>query len=282
MAVPAKANVPKPSMPQFTVQYVDRSYDIPQTYTTSIDPYTGKEIKTPQGGYHIENKNIEVTIKNQPFTPFKDANGHEISLMYNIRWKGHFEDSWNYYAGKQTSMEFLHNYFSASDSQYSTWVATLSFSEYEEKVGKYEAFIAPPSDGGEIDFQVEALIGYSTETDRSCVMLFGPISHFNFTGESSGWSNTQTLTIESSVTPTDAPTMTPMPTSSATNLPPPDDATAVPNQDIQATLPENSLLIVVSVTAVVVVALLVVVIVFMRRKMSVLEHKIEKVEHKDS
>jgi hypothetical protein len=41
---------------------------LPLTYTTSIDPYNGKEIKTAHGGNHVEVKIIEVTIKNQPYT----------------------------------------------------------------------------------------------------------------------------------------------------------------------------------------------------------------------
>jgi hypothetical protein len=45
---------PKPSVPQFSVHWADRSYDIPQT--TSTDPYTGKSITNP--AQHVTNKTI--------------------------------------------------------------------------------------------------------------------------------------------------------------------------------------------------------------------------------
>ena len=78
MAKPACASTPKPSVPEFTLKYVDHSYDVPPTYST--DPYTGKTVMT-QAGYHVENKSIEVTIKNQPFTNYKDASGNNVMLF---------------------------------------------------------------------------------------------------------------------------------------------------------------------------------------------------------
>jgi Na+-transporting methylmalonyl-CoA/oxaloacetate decarboxylase gamma subunit len=38
---PASASVQKPSMPEFTVKYVDRSYTVPANYTYETKPYTG-------------------------------------------------------------------------------------------------------------------------------------------------------------------------------------------------------------------------------------------------
>ena len=54
-------SIPKPSVPEFTVKIVAQPYDVPTT--TSIDSYSGKEII--HQGYHVENKSIEVKIKNQ-------------------------------------------------------------------------------------------------------------------------------------------------------------------------------------------------------------------------
>jgi hypothetical protein len=63
---PATAqSIPKPSVPEFTLSYSDKSYSVPPTY--DIDPYTGKSIIT-QDGYYVKNASVEVTIKNQPFT----------------------------------------------------------------------------------------------------------------------------------------------------------------------------------------------------------------------
>ena len=75
---------PKLLVPEFTVKLVDNSYDVPTTH--SIDPYTGQNITNP--GYHVENKTIEVTVKNQPFTPFYAVDSFNASFYYNIRTKG--------------------------------------------------------------------------------------------------------------------------------------------------------------------------------------------------
>jgi hypothetical protein len=45
---PASASIPKPSVPEFTLKFVDYSYDVPPTY--GIDPYTGKVVMTNTGG----------------------------------------------------------------------------------------------------------------------------------------------------------------------------------------------------------------------------------------
>ena len=63
-------SIPTPSVPEFSLRFVDASYDVPTTYT--IDDYTGQNITHP--GYHVENRTIEVRIKNQPFTSY-ESNG---------------------------------------------------------------------------------------------------------------------------------------------------------------------------------------------------------------
>jgi len=91
---PASAqSTPKPSVPEFTLKYVDHSYDVPPTY--GIDPYTGKKVVTKEG-HHVENKSIEVTIKNQPLSPNNEANGFFTHLYYNFRYKGHYANDWIY------------------------------------------------------------------------------------------------------------------------------------------------------------------------------------------
>ncbi len=62
--------IPKPSIPEFTVHYADRSNDVPAN--TSIDPFTGKTVTNP--AQHIENQ----TISSSDY------------LYYEIRMKGHF------------------------------------------------------------------------------------------------------------------------------------------------------------------------------------------------
>ena len=87
-------SIPKPSVPEFTLTFVDHPYDVPPKYST--DPYTGKNVTT-QDGYRAQNRSIEVIIINQPFTPYEDSNGNQIYLFYNVSIKGHYENNWRYF-----------------------------------------------------------------------------------------------------------------------------------------------------------------------------------------
>jgi hypothetical protein len=59
---------------------------------------------------------------------------------------------------------------------------------------------------GQVDFQIEALIGY----EQGIVTVPGaPGTARVITGETSGWSETQTLTITEGQTPTPSPATTP-------------------------------------------------------------------------
>ena len=173
--------IPKPSVPEFTVQIVSYPYDVPTTH--SIDPFTGQNIT--QEGYHVENKSIEVRIKNQPFTPYQiqDSNGNEwtINLHYNIRIKGHFSEDW---------IEL----YRASDGypiQHGKDDVVLSYVlEPNTDTVWGTKYVTIPA-GGQVDFQVKAMIGY---VHREVTMPV-PGTGWLFTGETSGWSNTQTLII---------------------------------------------------------------------------------------
>ena len=157
-----------PSVPEFTAAYVDHSYDVPPTY--GIDPYTGKTIVTA-GGYHVDNKTIDVTIKNQPFTPYLDGN-NTVNLFYNIRSKGHFED-WD----TANSGTFDQNEIQVSPGSYTTVSFFMQYSN-----------ISP---GGQIDFQVQAVLSYVSKTyNGDCLTGSQTI-----TVAQSAWSNTQTVTI---------------------------------------------------------------------------------------
>lgn len=83
-------SIPKLSPPQFTVNFVDRSYDVPITTWTTIDPFTGQEVTKSSGGDHVENRTIDVVITNQPFDPIKLDNGTIIQLYYSCKNKGTF------------------------------------------------------------------------------------------------------------------------------------------------------------------------------------------------
>ncbi len=171
-------SISKPSVPDFTAQFVDSSYDIPATHT--FDPYTGQEITNQ--GTHVEIKSIEIKIRNQPFDVFRNANGQEINLCYNIRIKGHFEQNWTeiyrpVYGFPQQS----------SDSEYTV----LSYNWVEQGETQIGSRMITLRNGAQADFQVEAMIGYIADS--------GPFSDRSpreyFEGGTSGWSNTQTITI---------------------------------------------------------------------------------------
>jgi hypothetical protein len=195
-----EASIPKPSVPEFTLTFVDHSYDVPPTY--SFDPYTGKNVMT-QAGYHVQNKSIEVTIRNQSFLSYLNENGSTVGLFYNIRSKGHFED-WMY----EPSSE---NYIYRSDSVYTVVAYCLGGNNGSDV---YSRWLTEISAGGQVDFQVEALIGYYTRIYGTPVPPFMESYNDVFTGESSGWSNTQTITIPDSSTPSPSPAPSIEPTQS--------------------------------------------------------------------
>lgn len=183
MVRPVCSAITKPSIPEFTVNLVDHSYDIPTTYST--DPYTGETVTHP--GHRVENKSIEVRIKNQPFASYLDENGSLVGLFYNIRVKGHFED----WTGEPNS----ENYVYRSDSEYTVKSYTLGENGLEITLG------------GQVDFQVEALIGYYTRvygTPVPGIPGSGTSYYDVFTGETSGWSNTQTITVSGNSSTTDS------------------------------------------------------------------------------
>jgi len=168
------ASIPKPSVPEFTLKYVNHSYYEQPTYT--IDPYTGEQVIENEGGY-IQNDSIEIIIRNQPFTSYRDANGNTIILFYNIRYKGHYGDQWRTYPLSSES-----GYWEASQSEYT--VVSLP----NTQVGHFPT-------GGQMDFQVQALIGYETAITSTQLSPDKPYNIYTFHGTEGSWSNTQTITI---------------------------------------------------------------------------------------
>jgi hypothetical protein len=186
-------SIPKPSVPEFTLVLVDSSYDVPTTY--SIDPYTGDNVT--HNGYHVEDKKIGMKIKNQPFTSYyNDSLGQTIGFYYNIRFKGHFEEEWRELY--RASDGYPHQW---SDSDYTVIAFLSETGKTIESTGFSKTF----PDGAQVDYQVEAMIGYIHREVTSPI----PGTGWLFTGEKSGWSETLTLTVPIS---TQLPTITPSPT----------------------------------------------------------------------
>lgn len=168
-----------PTIPEFTVAYIDASYDVPTTYST--DSYTGKQVV--HEGYHVARTAIEIKIKNQPFTPYTNSNGEEIKFYYNVRTKGHYTDDWGMW-GVVWHPEQMQT---QSNSEY-TVILFLSENGHEFSLNPAPRMLEISPDG-QIDIQVKALVGIPYEGS----LLVGiPDS---FWGKESDWSTTQTLTI---------------------------------------------------------------------------------------
>ncbi|MCL2359185.1 hypothetical protein, partial [Candidatus Bathycorpusculum sp.] len=189
-------------IPEFTLRFVDNSYDVPPTF--SKDPFTGKNEMT-QEGYHVENKTAEIKIKNPPFTSYKDSQGNSVYLSYDIRWKGHFDDYWHT-RSSIPNCGYLADSRSIGSMDMSGVVTLLDpnalFTEISYSLGEtrnYNMDNIDVSEGGQIDFQVQALIGYSTRVEVPPDPVYPRGNdQFVFTCEFSDWSKTQTITMGTS------------------------------------------------------------------------------------
>ena len=238
-------SVPKPSVPKFALKYVDYSYDVPSNTISTTDPYTNETTTTTVPGYHVKNFTIEVAVTNQLFP--STINGNTTNLYYNVQTKGHFEEDWyspysfSIDSGSSGGLQGAPAYFISLPSQSSSKYTVLSF-----PANSY------PS-GGLVDFQVEAVLGYQYSYDN---YFYGgdyhilPVRVNTFVYHASGWSETQTLTIDESqaltLTPSPEPTFTPEPTDS--NMGP----TAPPEEPL---LTQEQLVIVAVTVAVLAVGL---------------------------
>jgi hypothetical protein len=189
-------SVAKLPLPEFTVKYFDRSYNIPAS--TSIDPYTGKSVENP--AKHVENRTIQFTIKNQAIS--------SGNLHFIIRIKGYFSqnwtaiyDGWAGWAGNPNS--------SIPEPSSLVWeFSTLRPSGAPGAVGWFyrggDSFYLPSE--GQVDFQVKAQTWGEVMATTSPQNPFGG-SITTLFGESD-WSNTQTISIgETSASPTPTATV---------------------------------------------------------------------------
>ena len=231
----------KPSVPEFTAKYVDHSYETQPTY--GYDEYTGKNVIT-EPSEHVDNRTIEIKIKNQPFTPFTDQNGNNINLLYNVRYKGSFGQEWSLMFGERAewaggAVDPYGTYgFPTQDAsaQYTTISYSLPWNMVE----------------GQMDIQVEALVGYTNRTvDQSRAHILWSVYIYTFYGEESGWSNTQTVKLGES-----GSILTPSPSSSnpTTTLTLTPTITSSPGNPIS--VPLSTLIAVVAAFSAVIVALL--------------------------
>lgn len=182
MIKPAYAqSIPTPSVPEFTLKPIGPPYVENTTY--SLDPNTGQIVAII--GYTNPYSLVEIIIKNQPFIPYNDSQGNTISMFYNVQVAVHNQtDSWiSLYEPDSGSLAP-----STPDSDYTN--ISLWLNNGPLPVGTTH-----------IDVQVEAFIGYVHKANG------GYLAGWVFTGDTSDWSNTQTITV-----PANTPQLTPTPT----------------------------------------------------------------------
>lgn len=150
--------ISKPSVPEILdISFSAHPYDVPPV--TSIDPYTGKNITT-QAGHRVENKTIDFTVKNQPYSE------SEGKLYYQVGYKGHYGDGWSSFFQP----------ISASSGDY-TVLAIPS-----------DILSGPPE--GKMDFRIRAGIGHVASYE-----YFMGTYIYELHGEKSDWSSIQTIAI---------------------------------------------------------------------------------------
>jgi hypothetical protein len=241
-------SISKPPVPEFTLRLVEHPYNVAPV--TEIDPYTG-ETKIVEEGRYVQNRTIEVIVKNAAFAPYTDANNNQIVLSYNISVKGHFSEDWKYYPNAYWKIPLM-----PSKADYTV----ITFGYYNES-DPYSYQINIPTTG-KLDFRVEQNIGYFTQYR---VPVPGEFYSVTFTGESSGWSNTETITIDQNSSTSSPLPSSPIPTASSSQNP-----AVSPIQPVSGGSMFFGLgwvgVAVVALLAVVVVALLVFVVVYMRRR----------------
>jgi hypothetical protein len=191
----------KPVVTEFSLQYVDNSYDVPTSYKYTKDLYTGETITTTIPGYRVDNKSIVATIKNPSGV---DA--------YNFRWKSHDDISWYYHpfdteadqtpplstSGSSGPPAY------ASDSDY-TVITVLSLNHLSAT---------------SFDVQVQALYGEYHAVHNTPIQLFeGDYYDYYFDGQASYWSDTQTVTVSNNPSTQNTPTPKPTPTISPSSTP---------------------------------------------------------------
>ena len=228
------------SVPEFTLQYVDYSYDVPPKTTSTTDPYTNETITTTIPGYHVENKTIQATINNNIGASY-----------YNFRYKGTYTDKWNYYPFSPSSSGYtlpdaFYVPYKASNSSY-TIAALPSY------------FFKDVPEGGQVDVQVQALFGDFDADPFGHLFPLEPTYDFHFTGTTSDWSETQTITFGEIQTPTLSPATTPTQPPSPVITP-----TPTPYQETQQT--EQEIIIGAAITAAVIAAGLGLLVYLIKRK----------------
>ncbi|MGD6933414.1 MAG: hypothetical protein ACQCN5_04320 [Candidatus Bathyarchaeia archaeon] len=253
----------KPDVPEFRIILVKHSYD--SAAVTSTDPFTGQTTTSPS--VHSEWLTVDIVITNQNLPELEQDKDYSFysynGLMFNVRYKGQYTDSW-------TNVTALIEPYLAHSSGYKYSIYSLmlnnavDFSSLETHSGlRPQGLIQVPLNCT-VDFQVEALYG------KSYLVKTAPFGNIVFNGQESGWSNTQSITINeadavsgpidnptvkiTTLTPAPTPTQSPTPTLNPTHTP----TQTAPNQKMDSiTLPLTGVIALVAALALTIAGLVV-------------------------
>jgi hypothetical protein len=224
----AAQTIPPPSVPQFTVQFVNSSYGV-----TTTNPYTGQN-QTQQ----VSNCTIQITITNQNNYALLNSTG-DYHIFYGLRMSPHFENDWTELGG----LSYLASAPGTNgNSPCAYYITDLTF----QSIGNYTVITLPvtPTDSsgsvfnvwalsaipynGQIDFQVEALVGHNSTywaPDPNPEVPWHPygstpvpmppqgwyVPAIGYDNLNSTWSSTQTIQLGENSTPdVSSPTFIPV------------------------------------------------------------------------
>jgi|SRR5665647_770431 len=164
---------PMPSIPQFTVQFIDESYTIQAN--TTIDPSTGKTVTNPS--QYINNKTIQISIKYE---------SKAVAFQqYDIRLKNHNAQEW-------TNISSIR-----ADPQAEYAVLTFAIAG-NNATGNFTNHIDTVTAGDKVDFQVLDELWIQRISGEEGDYFHWQRDYVLY--KESDWSPTQTVTIiESSV-----------------------------------------------------------------------------------
>ena len=145
------------------------------------------------------NKTIQLTIKNQPFTPYNDSTAGWVGLFYDVRAKEHGAANWTDLYLREDLPYLSENVPGKTESEY-TVLSYPSLQPNSENTYRLGDKMMDFSLGSHVDFQVQALAGNIHRVWNPNVTNQLDRYPYVFTGEESGWSSTQTITIPSAVT----------------------------------------------------------------------------------
>jgi hypothetical protein len=211
----------KPSVPQVIVKLFGNAYEESSYIETVTDPFTGEDYTITHQNYREADWTFEFTVKNQPFTPYTDADGRGHGLRYVVEIKNHNEGGQGWKACTA---------FGQYETQYTTTTHTVICKYNSYTLG----YINSLPDGSKLDFRVKAEVVYGETYLMPDRLMPIPITEY-VTVASSDWSDVHTITLSGKATSSTPPSHTatlPPVTSDDKGQPQSSEQTQPPNSSI--------------------------------------------------